>query len=103
MGLKTSDLDQIKAAAIQYFDNSDHEFRRTFVAELKRGVTRVDSRVARIGIWVVEEREGKLVLLRQPPPAEVMYYFGLHLHKGDDGWSIEGDFVERETTDIESE
>jgi hypothetical protein len=103
MNLKTGDLEQIRAAAIRFYEASHHEFRTAFVGELKRGVARVDSRTARIGVWVLEEREGKLVLMRQPPPSEVMYYFGLHLQRAEEGWSVEGDFVERDTTDIEPE
>lgn len=97
--LTKADLEQIKAAAIQYYEHSNNQFRSAFIAELRRGVIRADKTIARIGIWVIQEREKKLELVRQPPPSEVMYYFGLHLRRLEHGWFIEGDFEERETTD----
>ncbi len=97
--LTKNDLETIRSSAIAYFQSTKHEFRDTFIAELKRGAIFLEETPS-VGIWGVKHRAGKLALVRQPPVSKEMIYFGVYLVKKQGGWVVTGDFEEREQLDF---
>ncbi len=94
--LRRNDLEEIRNAAIVYFETGKDEFGDAFIAELKRAAIFSDDGAVSIGIWKVRQRGDQADLVRQPPMSSEMHFFGLHLVKRQVGWTVTGDFEERE-------
>jgi hypothetical protein len=85
----STDLDKIQVSVATHLRRLDISERDQLATEVERGVPIVDSNgVPRIGAWILENRDGLLALVRQPPRAPVMRLFVVHLNKRDDKWEV---------------
>lgn len=101
MKITTNDLEEIRSAAITFLQQTQHEFRTTFIPELERGAIITAPKGVRIGIWVFEQHADRFALIRQPPVSPIMRYFGLILKRKDHRWIVESDFQEIEKLDLQ--
>lgn len=89
-----ADLEQIRNAAIAYWQQSDHEFKNTFIQELEQGaifIKDADTEAGKmsIGSWILEEKEGEIILKRPTaynPEAIMIADFILHIVKKGEDW-----------------
>jgi hypothetical protein len=98
-----SDLAEIKAAVLQYYETRKPENWEGFSEELRRGaIFPIEKdQSPRIGIFTVEKKDDRLALIRQPPVASNMFYFGFFLAKLDGQWVVLEDYFEHERTNYE--
>jgi hypothetical protein len=97
----TSDLEEMRRAAIDYYEQRSHEFAHAFVPELRRGEIWLGDGGPRIGLWNVEPRGEGVALVRQPPFSPLMFHYGLVLVKREQGWVGESELrrIERVRND----
>lgn len=95
-------LEQIKRALQSFVDGPTlptqfHELRDAIRTELKSSAVWIQGREAGIGVWRLEEREGRLVLVRYPDPLRPRAYLYLApVERADSGWKITSFEQERE-------
>ena len=87
----------ILGALLQFTGIEEHS---SFIAELKRAAIFSDDGAVSIGNWKVRQKGDQADLVRQPPMSSEMHFFGLHLVKKQVGWTVTGDFEERERLDL---
>jgi len=88
--ITVTDLEQIRIAAIEFYTKTNHEFKDLFVGELTKEPAWIDpENVPRIGIWEMENRKGRLALVRHPPFSHYMVYYGLFVKRVSRGWLVE--------------
>jgi hypothetical protein len=87
-------LEQIKRALQSFVDGPQlptqfHELRVAMTTELKSSAVWIQGREAGIGVWRLEERDGRLVLVRYPDPSRPLAYLYLApIERTDSGWKI---------------
>lgn len=97
-----SSLESMKAALQEFVDGpvfpaQFQELRDRFRAELKVSAPRISGGLARVGAWRLLNEEGRLTLVRYPPPAKVTsYLYHAALSKTDGGWQVVSFEQERE-------
>lgn len=102
------DLEQIRSAAIVYFnrqaDTHFGNFRTLFIDELKRAVVFQQDDVDRIGVWLIEQREDRWCLIREPSHVDVpvAVAFGLVLKYTNRQWTVIDDFREEQWFEVKS-
>ncbi len=73
------------------------EIRESMQAELKSSAPWVNRAEAGIGLWKLEDREGRLTLIHYPPPSNApAYLYHATLENADAGWKIVSFEEERE-------
>ena len=98
----TSGLDQMKLAMLSFVDGPGlpaefHELREPMRTELKSSAVWIRGNQAGIGVWRLENREGRLTLVRYPPPSRGRAYLYLAtLEPADSGWKVTSFEQERE-------
>jgi hypothetical protein len=96
------DLEEIRAAAIQYYEEKKPELWELFLVELRRGAVfpKGDlgpSNLPAIGIWKIEQnQEVEGVALVRWSIHSIAFYFGLNLAQQDGKWIVTGDFTREE-------
>lgn len=89
------DLELIRNVTIEFYSASNYTDRDKIVAELKDSNAWVDpDGVARLGIWKMEDRKGRLALVRHPPVSENMIYYGVFLTRTDKAWRVKDGWYE---------
>ena len=97
-------LERMKLAMLSFFKNPEAEFptqhlevRNYFRQELERSACWISEDSARIGVWRLENQDGRLVLVRYPPPSnDDMYIFHATLERKDSEWKVISFELERE-------
>ena len=97
-------LKKMKEALLAFFNKPEKEFpaqylelRDNFRKELKASAVMIMEGVAHVGVWTLEERDGRLVLVRYPPPTRgTMYLFHATLELKTSGWVVVAFEHERE-------
>lgn len=92
------DLRKIKASGLWYYVTKQPHAWQPFTVELGRGAyfPAEEGRGPRIGMFEVTLENNRLVLIRQPPVAAVMVYFGFYLAKLDGEWVVLDEYVMEE-------
>ncbi len=92
--LNVEDLEKIKKALVSYFQAPGKgfrpylEFQKPLLEEAQKLPCWIDADVAHVGRWILQLRSDKLVLVRPPPRAEIMYLFVATLIEQNSGWQI---------------
>lgn len=89
-------LERMKLAMLSFFKKPEAEFptqylevRDSFRQELERSSCWISEDSPRIGAWRLENRDGRLELVRYPPPSnEDMYIFHAILEWKDSEWKV---------------
>jgi len=89
-------LKKMKEAMLSFFDKPEKEFpaqylelRDSFRKELKSSAVIISEGVARVGAWKLENQDGRLALVRYPPPSkDTMYIFHATLELKKSGWEV---------------
>ena len=97
-------LERMKLAMLSFFKKPEAEFptqylevRDYFRQELERSACWIREGSARIGAWRLENQDGRLVLVRYPPPSnEDMYIFHATLERKNSEWEVIAFELERE-------
>ena len=97
-------LERMKLAMLAFFKKPEAEFptrylevRDSFRQELERSACWISGDSARIGAWRLENQDGRLELVRYPPPSnEDMYIFHATLERKDSEWKVISFELERE-------
>jgi hypothetical protein len=92
----------MKMALLSFLDGADYparfsELREGFRAELQRAAPWMAAGSAGIGLWRLENQDGRLALVRYPPPAvATSYIYHALLRTTDSGWRVHALEQERE-------
>jgi hypothetical protein len=97
-------LESMKLALLSFFKKPEAEFPTQYLEgrdylrqELERAACWISGDSARIGAWRLENRDGRLELLRYPPPInDDMYIFHATLERKDSEWKVIAFELERE-------
>ncbi|HVG08385.1 MAG TPA: hypothetical protein VNM67_11815 [Thermoanaerobaculia bacterium] len=98
LDLTEADLGEIKAAVLRHYETKKPHNWEGFAQELRRGAffPAEEGRGPRIGMFELALKNDRLALIRQPPPASVMAYFGFFLAKVDGQWVVLDEYFEEE-------
>jgi hypothetical protein len=100
--LTREDLEGIRTAAVQYYEEKKPEGWDAYVEEIRQGTIFLDwspDLGPRIGLWALESSEGDGVnLVRRPAPAR---FYGLRMEKQDGRWAAVEHFEGEEFIEIE--
>lgn len=93
------DLEEIRAAAIRYYQEKKPEMWEAFVQELRRGAIFLKGDLpgvdrTSIGIWRIEQEDG-IALVRWSVDSIALYH-GLELARQDGRWIVKGHFSREE-------
>lgn len=100
-GPTVEDLEALRAAVIAYYRTEKPEHWEGFAAELERDAIFLAGELYEgsppaIGVWHLEDAEGRPALVRQPPVPEkfpaLMFYFGVYLTRQDGTWRVTGEY-----------
>ena len=95
-------LESMKTALQDFVDSPAYpapflELRDGFRAELKASAPWISGELAGVGVWRLENEEGRLTLVRYPSPAKATsYLYHAALSKTDSGWKVASFEQERE-------
>ena len=95
-------LRAMKAALLAFIDSAEYparfgELRDTLRAELQRAAPWIAGGAAGLGLWRLQSQEGRLALVRYPPPAVgTTYLYHASLRRTEAGWRVESFEQERE-------
>lgn len=97
-------LERMKLALLLFFQKPEAEcpahhleVRDSLRQELARAACWISGDSARIGAWRLENRDGRMALVRYPPPRnEDMYIFHATLERKDAEWKVSAFEQERE-------
>jgi hypothetical protein len=96
--------ERMKLALLLFFQQPEAEFpaqylevRDSLRQELERAACWISGDSARIGAWRLESQDGRMALVRYPPPRnEDMYIFHATLERKDAEWQVSAFEQERE-------
>jgi hypothetical protein len=97
-------LEKMKLALLSFFKKPEAEFpaqylevRDSLRQELERAACWIGGDSARIGAWRLGEQDGRMELVRYPPPSnEDMYIFHATLERKEAEWTVQAFELERE-------
>jgi hypothetical protein len=95
-------LEAMKETLQRYVNGPDFpakfaKIREQLRTELPSAAVWIQERQANIGLWTLENRDGRLVLVHYPPPREgTMYLYIATLEPLNPGWKVVNFEVERE-------
>lgn len=97
-------LEKMKLALLSFFKKPEAEFptqylevRDYFRQELERAGCWISGDSARVGAWRLENRDGRLELVRYPPPSDDdAHIFHATLERKDSDWKVISFELERE-------
>ncbi len=97
-------LERMKLALLSFFKTPEAEFptqhleaRDSLRQELERAACWISGDSARIGAWRLENQDGRMELVRYPPPSnEDMSIFHATLERKDAEWKVTAFELERE-------
>ena len=97
-------LEKMKLALLSFFRKPETEFpahylevRDSLRQELERAACWISGDSARIGTWRLEHQDGRIELVRHPPPSnEDMYIFYATLERKNSEWEVSAFELERE-------
>jgi hypothetical protein len=97
--LTREELQEIRAAAIRYYQEKKPEMWEVFVEELQRGALFLKKDLPEIGqpaigIWRIEQDHG-IALVRWSIDSMALYP-GLQLARQEGRWTVTGDFIREE-------